>query len=186
MDACVWLKSACVKFILPLRRRSTRNHSNMAREHGSDATHITRLIVDVLVPLVIEEILKAAKSISQERIRQGILNVPEADQGQSTFKRQPKRCAGARVVADSEQTDVSMFESQPAKSSASTTHADTVQCLIFRSRLFMFPYRQRQLRSASRSAWSNRSYRRASAADSRRDRGSGDVDPTGTSLTTDC
>ena len=44
-------------------------------------------LIDALVLLVVEEIVKAVGSMSQERIRQ---HITEADQGQSTFECQPK------------------------------------------------------------------------------------------------
>ena len=58
-------------------------------------------IIDALVPPVMEKIVKGVRSISQERTRQRIVDVPEADQEQTTFESQPSvfrantSCTGA-------------------------------------------------------------------------------------------
>ena len=95
----------------------------MAAGRRSDATciseRLTRFIVDVLRFFLL--IIEVVRPISHERIQQRILeenlDVPEADQGQSPFEREPSvsgadtSCTGAWVVADSEQ---SALENNPA------------------------------------------------------------------------
>ena len=99
--------------------------------HGSsDATRISERIAkhvaNVLVPLVVEEIIESIRRISHDRTKQRIVEeivkeVREADQGQSTLKRQPSdscadtSCTGTGIVANSEQP---AFESNPAGNEA--------------------------------------------------------------------
>ena len=87
----------------------------MAAELGRP--RIAERIVDVLVPLVMDEIIEVFRRISHKRIQQRIVEeiveeVPEADQGQSTLERQDKDSR-----ADTIWTGVSeqpAFESSPA------------------------------------------------------------------------
>ena len=50
------------------------NPSHMVAEQCSDATRIAHRIVDVLVPLIMEEIIERARSISQEHINRRIID----------------------------------------------------------------------------------------------------------------
>ena len=53
----------------------THTHFHMVAEHGhpSMSERIERLIVDAVIPLILEEIVEVVKSISRERIRQRAL-----------------------------------------------------------------------------------------------------------------
>ena len=73
----------------------TTNHSNMVPKPGASQ------IVDALIPLVMEEIIEAFRRIPHERIRQRIVE---------ETVRADTSCAGAGIVADSEQL---AFESNP-------------------------------------------------------------------------
>ena len=95
----------------------------MVAEHGSAASQI----IETLVPLVLEDIVKDVRSISQERIRQCIMEEIEefadAGQGHSAFESQPSVSRAdtsrtdAGVVTESE---LSAFESNPADDAGAT------------------------------------------------------------------